>query len=88
MDNKTIEVVEHVDNKFEPSISDPEKPAAVGVDRFGARAKTDPEEIALVRKLDYFMMVSASVLTNRLLANTDVLNFLANSLGHVLPQLP
>lgn len=27
------------------------------VDEFGAAAKTDPKEIALVRKLDWFMMV-------------------------------
>lgn len=27
------------------------------IDEFGAAAKTDPKEIALVRKLDWFMMV-------------------------------
>lgn len=29
------------------------------VDEFGAVAKSDPKEIALVRKLDWYMMVSA-----------------------------
>lgn len=28
------------------------------VDKFGAHAKTDPREIKLVRKLDYYIMVS------------------------------
>lgn len=63
-DEKTMETVEHVDNKRDPSLLDPEKPVvvAVGVDRFGAYAKTDPLEIALVRKLDLIMMVSCDVL--------------------------
>jgi hypothetical protein len=58
-DEKTMGVVEHVDNKFEPSVIDPEKPTVVGFDRFGAHAKTDPVEIALVRKLDLFIMASS-----------------------------
>lgn len=58
-DEKAAGVVEHVDNKFEPSVIDPEKPTIVGFDRFGAHAKTDPVEIALVRKLDLFIMVSS-----------------------------
>lgn len=33
----------------------------VKVDAFGASAKTDPKEIALVKKLDWYMMVSACV---------------------------
>jgi hypothetical protein len=57
-EEKPMAVVQHVDNKFEPSLVDPEKPIVVGVDRFGAHAKTDPLEIALVRKLDMFMLVS------------------------------
>lgn len=57
-DEKNMGVVEHIDDKFEPSIIDPEKPTVVGFDRFGAHAKTDPVEIALVRKLDLFIMVS------------------------------
>lgn len=35
----------------------------VKVDAFGASAKTDPKEIALVKKLDWYMMVSVRVLT-------------------------
>ena len=64
MDEKTtMEAVEHVDHKREPSILDPEKPVVVreGADRFGAYAKTDPLEIALVRKIDLIMMVSRAV---------------------------
>ncbi|TVY38349.1 putative transporter [Lachnellula subtilissima] len=50
--------VEHVDDKREPSILDPEKSVVVreGPDRFGAYAKTDLLEIALVRKIDLIMM--------------------------------
>lgn len=33
----------------------------VKLDAFGASAKTDPKEIALVKKLDWYMMVSVHV---------------------------
>jgi hypothetical protein len=33
----------------------------VKLDAFGASAKTDPKEIALVKKLDWYMMVSVRV---------------------------
>ena len=36
----------------------------VKVDAFGASAKTDPKEIALVKKLDWYMMVGVRVLTS------------------------
>lgn len=32
-------------------------PKSEKVDEFGAHAKTDPKEIALVKKLDWYMMV-------------------------------
>ena len=53
--------VEHVDNKFEPSVFEAEKGVENGeqLDRFGAWAKSNPLEIALVRKLDIYMMVSS-----------------------------
>jgi hypothetical protein len=35
----------------------PEKDLVSGVDQFGAKSKTDPREIALVRKLDIYIMV-------------------------------
>lgn len=35
-------------------------------DEFGAHAKTDPKEIALVRKLDMYMLVSLAVKTSSL----------------------
>jgi hypothetical protein len=56
-DEKMAGVVEHIDNKPEALIVDPEKAPVVEFDRFGAHAKTDPKEIALVRKLDMFIMV-------------------------------
>lgn len=33
------------------------------VDAFGAHTKTDPKEIALVKKLDWYMMVGDGVLS-------------------------
>jgi hypothetical protein len=39
---------------------DDEKKAAVAEDWTGAAKKTDPEEIRLVRKLDYRIMVSCT----------------------------
>lgn len=42
------------------------KPVAGGnVDYTGSVAKTDPKEIALVRKIDWRLMVSPSALSNR-----------------------
>lgn len=40
-------------------LEDPEKPASATpqYDRFGSFAKVDPKEIALVRKIDLYMMV-------------------------------
>lgn len=35
------------------------EPLSENVDEFGAAAKSDPREIALVKKLDWYMMVSA-----------------------------
>lgn len=35
------------------------------VDEFGAHTKTDPVEIALVRRLDWFMLVSSTVQPRR-----------------------
>jgi hypothetical protein len=62
-DEKTATMVEHVDNKLEPTISEGGVMKPIGneeqLDRFGARAKTDPVEIALVKKLDWYMMVSS-----------------------------
>ncbi|KAH8674464.1 putative MFS transporter [Tricladium varicosporioides] len=53
-------MVEHVDNKLTLTSSEPEPLKTAGheeqLDRFGAYAKTDPVEIALVRKLDLYMM--------------------------------
>lgn len=39
-------------------LDDEKKPATAAVDYSGAAAKTDPEEIRLVRKLDLWIMVS------------------------------
>lgn len=61
-DDKVTASVEHVDNKFEKSPSSSGSMVKdMGVeeqlDRFGAHTKTDPVEIALVRKLDLYIMV-------------------------------
>jgi hypothetical protein len=59
VDEKTMASAEHVDNKFQPSVLEAEKGIENNehLDRFGAWAKSDPLEIALVRKLDIYMMV-------------------------------
>lgn len=51
---------EHVENK------DGEKSTGRH-DRFGSVAKTDPKEIALVRKLDLYLMVCNSVPTSNVM---------------------
>lgn len=72
-------IVAHLEDKSELG---PDKHAGV-VDYTGAEAKTDPEEIALVRKIDWRLMVR--------IADTDVGKaanvIVANTMRHVLPQL-
>ncbi|GAW27382.1 putative MFS transporter [Rosellinia necatrix] len=46
-------VIEHCDDTRDDPKLDVERP-----DRFGSYAKVDPKEIALVRKLDMYMMVA------------------------------
>ncbi len=63
-DEKAISSVEHIDNKItKPASNSGSMVKEMGVeeqlDRFGAHAKTDPVEIALVRKLDLYIMVCA-----------------------------
>ena len=63
-EKRPIEMVEDVDNKREFSVMDAEKGQPTEeLDRFGAHKKTDPVEIALVRKLDIYIMVSFSPTT-------------------------
>lgn len=47
--------VEHIDHRDEVLKPTPQH------DKFGSAAKTDPREIALVRKIDLYMMVSLCV---------------------------
>jgi hypothetical protein len=49
---------EHIDHKT-PSIAEGEKDAVVHreLDKFGSWAKSDSREIALVKKLDWYIMV-------------------------------
>lgn len=54
------------------------------VDYSGAHAKTDPKEIALVRKLDRWMMVSCPYLVQHLCCSRFAI---AHALEHVLAQL-
>lgn len=49
--------IERVDTAGE-DIFENEKGSRDNVDEFGAHAKTDPKEIALVKKLDRFIIVS------------------------------
>lgn len=50
----------HIESKDGDSNEDQiqKMPKVEKVDEFGAHTKTDPKEIALVRKLDWFMLVS------------------------------
>lgn len=65
-----------------------EKPVAkIGkVDEFGAHTKTDPKEIALVKKIDFYILVRASVDGWKNGAPTNLPE--AYSLDHVFPQFP
>lgn len=60
-----------------------EQPATNG-DYAGAAAKTDPVEIALVKKLDWRIMVSTVPLLSR---QTLLIALKAHTLHHVLSQL-
>lgn len=51
--------ISHVEAPDQDDIQKP--PNADAVDEFGASTKTDPREIALVRKLDWHMMVGALI---------------------------
>ena len=65
--NMTATVTAHDDKGNISHVEAPDhdeinKPASgEKLDEFGASAKTDPKEIALVRKLDFHMMVSAVI---------------------------
>lgn len=60
---KNTATTEHIDESIEPDLAGvmlAEKVAAENeqhLDKFGAWAKSNPLEIALVRKLDWYMMV-------------------------------
>jgi hypothetical protein len=87
-DEKSAVMVEHVDNKLTLSPSEPEELKPVHeeqLDRFGAHAKTDPKEIALVKKLDLYMLVCVEITTTFWLS---LILCAANSMAHVLSQLP
>tara|TARA_R110002060_G_scaffold16773_3_gene23276 strand:+ start:531 stop:761 length:231 start_codon:yes stop_codon:yes gene_type:complete len=68
-DEKVIATVEHVDNKVDrvdkadSGSMMKEVGAEDNLDRFGAWKKTDPAEIALVRKLDWHIMVNMNLRT-------------------------
>jgi len=51
--------VQHIDNKIAPSLNEVDEKDGVqrDLDQFGAWAKSDPKEIALVKKLDLYIMV-------------------------------
>jgi hypothetical protein len=66
---------------------DDEKKPAVAEDWTGAAKKTDPEEIRLVRKLDYRIMVSCRPCPRPNTSNADNDSSIALPLHHVFPQL-
>ena len=76
--------IEHVEATSDACLRKPRE-NDIKFDRFGGRAKTDPAEIALVKKLDLYMMVSISAqrLTRRLTPSIS-----ARLVVHVLSQLP
>ena len=75
MGKRGDEHVEHVEQHDEPLKSTTE------YDRFGSAKKTDPKEIALVRKIDIYMMVCPLHMVEICEANTTS----AHSLAHVFP---
>jgi len=52
--------IERVDTHEDLSLAKVEQDAKL--DAFGARSKTDPEEIALVKKLDRTILVSSNII--------------------------
>lgn len=91
-EEKAVQAVEHIDQKFGTSMNDPEKPVLVELDRFGAHAKVDPKEIALVKKLDLYIMVCLDLLSLvvdfrcALSYKQKLINCPANIVDHVFPQ--
>jgi hypothetical protein len=77
-DEKPV-IVAHLEDKSELG---PDKHAGV-VDYTGAEAKTDPEEIALVRKIDWRLMVRIANFSSEMSADVMV----ANVVRHVLFKL-
>lgn len=52
-----MERIEHI----ETTDADLVKPKMEKVDEFGAHSKTDPKEIAVVKKIDFYMLVSVYI---------------------------
>lgn len=74
---------------FEVKTNTSEKPIPViaRVDYSGAHEKTDPREIALVKKLDRWIMVSSTARPRKSLPQTNR-RHIAHAMEHVLAQLP
>lgn len=84
-------IISHIDDKSEIGT---EKHASAAADYTGAERKSDPEEIALVKKIDWRLMVRPLTLYLAFPAQkTGGESILipsaktANTNGHVLPQL-
>jgi hypothetical protein len=50
---------EHVESVYDPAMEKAQNGEVL--DEFGAHAKTDPKEIALVKKLDWYILVRVTV---------------------------
>lgn len=80
-DNKADVVLEEYAANTKDGIEDVE----TARDGFGARKKVDPIEIRLVRKLDWYMMVSNNPCTTITTKQADF--YIADSMAHVFLQL-
>lgn len=76
-------------HKEHSHVVDDDKTIAPAVDYSGATAKTDPEEIKLVKKLDLWVMVSQIVPKHiNLKSNKSTADSLADVLAEVNQPLP
>lgn len=94
-DKVAVNQMEHVFTTDDPALM--KQPVIEKVDEFGAHTKTDPKEIALVRKIDWYILVSVD--THTYLAPPrdgtftknpvayELQQRTAHALVHVLPQL-
>ncbi|GJC77433.1 hypothetical protein ColLi_00271 [Colletotrichum liriopes] len=62
-DKVAVNQMEHVLTTDDPALM--KQPVIEKVDEFGAHTKTDPKEIALVKKIDWYILVPSNMILNR-----------------------